>query len=94
MVTVTNAPLGLNGFDGVVRAGDPVPYAADPRLVTLLFPFPQSGAPTYLSCNHSGAISAAAAIGPNELFQESTPRGFLECERGGPLQFGIAYGYF
>ncbi len=99
MVTVTNAPIGSSRFTGVVRAGDPTPYAADPRLVTLLYPYPQSGAPTYLSCNTSGLLTAVAGIGPNELFQESNHGatagvGMLECERSGPFQFGITYGLF
>ena len=93
MTTVTNRPIG-HDITGVVRAGDPEPSAGDPRLVTLAYPYPQGPTPSWLSVDQAGTISASAMIGPNELFQESTPKGFLECERAGALQFGIAYGYF
>lgn len=91
MVVITNAPVG-HAFTGVVRAGDPVPTDADPRYVTLAYPYPQGDTPSYLSVNAMGQISASPSVGQNEIFQESTPKGFLECERNGPLVFGITYG--
>ena len=93
MTTLTNLPIGDN-ITGIVRAGDPEPQAGNPRLVALAYPYPQGPTPTWLSVDAAGTIRASPTIGPNELFQESTPKGFLECERAGPLQFGIAYGYF
>ena len=89
MVVITNAPIG-HPFTGVVRAGDPTP--AEQGYVTLAYPYPQGDSPTYLSVDSMGHISASPTVGGNELFQESTPKGFLECERGGPLVFGVTYG--
>lgn len=104
MVTIWRAPFGAN-VSGVVDAGDPTPADVDPRLVTLLYPWPQGPTPTYLSLNETGVITPSATIGANERFQfvlGSTDKdgkgfGWLVGERNGPtyngpLQLGITYG--
>lgn len=107
MVDVSNSPLGSSTWTGNLRMADPVAYVADPRFVTMLYPWPQDeGRTTYASWK-LGALgwSASETIGAEELFQLSDNRAITDTpgkgrvtivhgERGGPLDWLMITGLF
>ena len=107
MVDVSDAPIGSPLWNGPVRMGDPVVYAADPRFVTVVYPYPQNAGPTTYASWKVGASewSSSETIGAEEIFAlnqmdaiKDTPGNgrccVLHAERAGPLDWLMVTGLF